>query len=90
MITEALVGVGASLVGWIVGLFPDWDPPAWMVETPVKYRGLFEGFADMGVWIDWVALGLVIGTVVTAYVAGFVVRMVRAIVAHIPQFGGGG
>lgn len=90
MITEALVGVGTWFGGWIVGLFPEWNPPAWLYEVPAMFSTAFGMVSGLGVWFDWQALGVVVGSVVAAYVIGFLVRLTRAVIAHIPQFGGGG
>lgn len=90
MITEALLRAGASFASWILGLFPSWEPPAWATDTTGNLKNVLEWFTGLGVWVDWNALGICIGAVVGTYLVGFLIKLTRAVVAHIPMIGGAG
>lgn len=90
MIVDFFNSIGASFSIWIAGLFPAWDPPAWMTETPGKMHAILQDYQGLGVWIDWIALGICVSVVVGTFVVGSAIRLTRAVVAHIPMVGGGG
>lgn len=90
MITDFLLGIVPAVVGWLAGIFPAWDPPSWMADTPVMLNRLLQDYTGLGVWVDWTALGVCISAVVGVYVVGSVIRLARAVVSYVPEFGGGG
>ena len=53
-------------------------------------EGLVSQFASIGVWIDWAAIGLACGLAISVGLVCLTIKAVRALLAHIPQFGGAG
>lgn len=90
MITEALVRVALGFVAWVATLFPDWQLPDWVSSMQETELQLLQTYHGLGVWVDWAAMGWAISAVAATYGIGFGIRMVRALLAHIPQFGGSG
>lgn len=90
MITEWLISLGLGVVTWIATLFPEWEIPEWVTENQQTSVQLLQSYEGLGVWVDWNALGVAIVATTTVYGVGLSVRGIRAALAHIPQFGGGG
>ncbi len=90
MISEWFLNLAAGFVGWLAGLFGEWTPPAELTDMAGSAGYLMGQFASLGVWVNWpVVIGCVTASVgVWAVVVG--IKLVRAVAAHIPLFGGAG
>lgn len=90
MITEFFIGLGLSIARWFVGLFPEWQAPAGFASLDDTVNGFFARFDGVGVWAPWGLLGVCIAVALSVWGIGLVVKLARAIAAHIPFFGGAG
>jgi len=90
VITEWFAEIAMDFAIWIASLFPEWEVPVWMEDTRGAMVTFLESSVGLGVWVDWSALGICLTAVGVAYVAGLTIRLIRAILAHVPQFGGSG
>lgn len=90
MITEFFIGLAAWVVGWIAGLFGEWTPPAELTQATSGLNDLMGTFASLGVWVSWPVLGACIAAAVGVWAAVLIVKLIRAVLAHIPAFGGSG
>lgn len=90
MIVEWLMTVSAGFTEWVASLMPDWDPPGWMTDPlgPVV-TGIGAG-ASMGAWVDWTAVGVIVGTTTLVFAIAFGIKLVRAILSYVPLIGGAG
>lgn len=89
MITEWLVGMVEDLLIFIANLMPSWSPGE-MAGARSTLMGLLETFGGFGVWIDWTLLGVCMAAVVGAWAVAVGTKLIRALLAHVPQFGGSG
>lgn len=90
MITEFFLRLLADFNMFVTGLFPDWELPDWMVDFAPAVSGLIGFIADTGAWIDWTVLIAVTTSVAATFTVVLLIRLIRAIAAHIPFFGGSG
>lgn len=90
MIIEWIVNVACGFASWVGSLTGGWEPPSWMTDAHSGLVTMLQSFAGFGVWVDWVAIGICVPTLLAVWVATVGVRLLRAIVAHIPLFGGSG
>lgn len=90
MITEFFLNLAAGFVGWLAGLFGNWQPPQMLLDMADTVGFIVGMFADLGVWVDWVVLGACVAAAVASWALVLGIKMVRALAAHIPAFGGSG
>ncbi len=90
MITEWLISVGVLVGDWFVSLFPADDAPSWWVDFDGLVNTVLSQLNGVSVWVDWGYVIAVVGVVLAVWLASFIVKIVRAIAAHIPLFGGAG
>lgn len=90
MIVEWLVGLAASMGGWVGSLFPDWTPPAWLSQVSSQVNGLIANLNGVGAWADWAYILVVVSTVLSVWVVALLVKTARALVSYLPFFGGSG
>lgn len=90
MISEWFLNLAAGFVQWLAGLFGEWTPPEQLTDMAGSAGYLVGQFASLGVWVEWpVLIGCVAVSVgVWAVVVG--IKLLRAVVAHIPAIGGSG
>lgn len=90
MIVQYFLQIGAAFIAWLGGLMPAVDIPA-SVASPGGILNSILAFASgLGVWIDWSFLGICCGVVVLAWSSGLLMKVGRAVIAHVPWFGGKG
>lgn len=90
MIVEWFMQMSGGFLDWLATLFPPVELPEW-VEHPFDGVDAIVGVVvGAGTWVDFVVLGGVALAVLAVYVVGVGIRLVRAIIAHIPAIGGGG
>jgi len=94
MITEFFVTVAMGFVNWLLTLTPssgDVSPATGLLVTAGNHlTALVSGAAQIGAWMPWDVLGIVLPIVLSFYVAMFVLKIVRQLIAHVPAFGGSG
>lgn len=89
MIVEWLMGIGAGLAGWFVDTFMVWEG-AQPEDVWASIEGIAGEFASVGVWFNWVALTSAVGLAIGVWLVCLLVKAIRALIAHFPQFGGAG
>lgn len=82
--------VSAGFLGWLASLFPEYEAPDWLTNPSGAFATLYQTIDGLGYWVDFVALGAIVGTVCTLYAVAFGIKLVRAIIAHVPAVGGAG
>jgi hypothetical protein len=90
VIVEWLIFVGASISEWFASLFPVWDPPEFLVTFDDQLNGIMANLSGVGVWADWVYILIVVGVVIVVWGFSLLIKLARAVAAHIPFFGGAG
>lgn len=90
MISEWFLGLMAGFVGMLGDAFGEWDPPSQLTDGAAGVNGLLQSFNGMGVWVDWTVLGGCVAVQISVWLGVLLIKLVRAIAAHVPQFGGGG
>lgn len=90
MIVEWLIAVGSGFAKWIATLFPVLDIPPSFETVDDQIESLIESADGLSPWVDWGFVSLVLAIPLVVWVAGLVLRAVRALIAHIPFFGGKG
>lgn len=90
MIPDAFGDLAAWFVGFIATWFPDWQPPAELVDFGGTVNGLVEMFAGLGGWVDFVVLAVCTTIVLSTWVVAATIKLLRAVAAHIPLVGGAG
>lgn len=90
MISEWVAGIAVELVAWIASLFGDFEIPQWAYDSRGVMIDLLQTYSGLGVWVDWQALGICMAAVGGVYAIGVSIKLLRVVVAHIPQFGGAG
>lgn len=90
MIIEWLVAVGEGFIGWLTGLMPEWDPPAWFIAFDEQVNGVFATLDGLGAWIDWVLLLVVVGLALATWLTCLSIKALRAVASYVPFFGGSG
>lgn len=89
MIVEWLASMAAGFVEWISGLLAQIQPPAWITDQHGALVSMLDSFNGLGVWVDWVSLGICIGAVLASWGSALLVKGLRWLVGLIPTMGGG-
>lgn len=91
MIIEWLTGIAMQFGSMLADTFPEWEIPDWMYETRDTLYGILAEGANLGIWFPIEALKIALVATAGIYVIGpLIIRLARAVIAHIPQFGGSG
>lgn len=90
MIVEFFLGIAQWFVEWIASLFGEWTPPAELLDATSGVSAVLGGIAGMGVWIEWTVLGACVAVQVGVWAVVLGIKLVRALLAHVPLFGGAG
>lgn len=90
MIIEWLLGLTTWLGTMIIGMVPENDA-AELVDTS---SNVIADVISMGngitVWFPWTVVGVCLAATYSAWAALFALKIVRQLIAHIPQIGGTG
>jgi len=88
MITDALINLGAGLIGGIISLLPDStgfnDSVLSSAHTIGSYFGLVSPILPIG------TIATAVTVVFTVEIAIFAWKTIKSLISHIPQFGGSG
>jgi len=90
VITEWFLTLMADFVGMLADAFGPWTPPSELVNATSGANSALANMQGVGVWVNWPVLMGCIATSVAVWGGVLVIKLVRAIAAHVPQFGGGG
>jgi len=91
MIVEWFISIGVNMSAWFSSLFPDdFEVPPFFAGFDDQLNSVFSNVDGMGVWADWLYILAVVGVVILVWGIGLLVKLARAIAAHIPFFGGAG
>lgn len=87
MITEWLMSFGSGFADWLLTIMPGVP----IIDGFIGSAAALGGFAgSLGVWVNWVGIGLLVGQVMAVYLAMFIFKIIRAIIGHLPIIGGNG
>lgn len=87
MITEAIIGVLAGLLTFVIGLFPEVERPDWLDSVVTTIADGLQSASHYGQWIPLGAVGGSIAFVLACFAAAFAIRVVRM---ALSLFTGGG
>lgn len=90
MITEWLVMQGVMISEFMAGLFPAWSPPEWFQDPSGLAAQITQFVTGMGAWVPLSFISGVVGVVFASWAVTALVRLLRAVASHVPQFGGSG
>lgn len=88
MILDAIIGVLVEIVLGIASLLPDDEPPAWLLGAGDTLSGLLGQFAALGAWAPVGLLVTVVQAVITAWLIGFAIKIIRIVVSFFTAGGG--
>ena len=89
MITEWFIGWVSDFLIFVATLLPSWAPGE-LADAASTLHAAVQNFADFGVWVDWTVLGVCMAAVFGAWAIAVGTKLIRALLAHIPQIGGAG
>lgn len=87
MITEWILLIGSDFGDWILSILPGIPVIDGYIGGAAALGGLV---GSLSVWVNFPAVALLVGQVLVVYLATFVVRIIRAILGHVPFIGGNG
>lgn len=90
MISEWFLGLMAGFVGMLGDAFGPWEPPKQLTDGADGVNGVLQSFTGMGVWVEWPVLSACVAVQVGVWLTVLVIKLVRAIAAHVPAVGGAG
>lgn len=90
MITEWFISIGTTIATWFANLFPDWTPPAFLVNLGDTINSTVSNLSGVAVWVDWGTEMTIAGVVTAVWISTFGVKIVRALASYIPFVGGSG
>ncbi len=89
MIVDWLITVGSGAGQWLLLLIPSLPLDALLSGTALL-ADLATTVASLGVWVDWFALAAQVTLVMGLYFTFLALRILRALLGHIPLVGGNG
>lgn len=90
MISEFFFGLATFFVDWLADMFGEWSPPPEFTQARDSVQDLLSGFSSVGVWVNWTVLAACVAVSVLSWGSVFLIKFIRAVVAHVPVFGGSG
>jgi uncharacterized membrane protein len=88
VITEWLMGLGASLVQTLLGALPPVEVPAWVAQGSGKVSEVMAIARSLSAWVPIDLAGGVVVAVIACLIAGLGIKVAR-IVASFMTVGGG-
>lgn len=80
----------AGFVGMLGDTFGPWEPPAQLTDGAAGVNDVLQSFTGMGVWVEWPVLAGCVAVQVGVWLSVLLIKLARAIAAHVPAFGGAG
>lgn len=88
MITEAIFGVLAGLMRFLIDLFPDWTAPSWLTTSVETFANAVGHIYLLDNWLPLQAIGHVVVFCLACTAIAFGVKAFRMILSLMT--GGGG
>lgn len=88
MITELVLGVLASVVSFVGGLFPSMTLPTWLASIPVWIDSLGSYLTGMDAWVPWDHFATVLGFLALALSIALAIKLVRIVASFLTAGGG--
>lgn len=91
MITEWFLALVSGFADWVLSLLPSFTQAEGVIVTPANWVASFlAGGASLGGWLPWPTIAVAFPIVVGLYISIFLLKILRQLVAHLPQIGGSG
>ena len=87
MIVDKILDILASVVIFIIDLFPTWTFPTWWTSAITGWSSIVAGISDLAHWMPLDAIFQVAGAVFIVSIFSFSVRILRIVLS---LFSGGG
>jgi hypothetical protein len=79
------------MADWFASLFPeDWEVPEFLVGIDGMINDVLDNTSGIGAWVDLPYILVVVGAVVLLWTIAFLIKVARALIAHLPLIGGKG
>lgn len=89
MIIEFLYQVGNTVAMWVIGFLPHIpDEQALAASQPLLMIGAYMG--SLNSWVNWPLVAAQVVVVTGLYFTFMALKIVRALISHVPFFGGSG
>lgn len=88
MIVEGFLTVLAEVIGFIGGLFPAIDAPAFLGSITSGVNTVVGHMAPLGVWLPFGAAGTAVQFVIAAAGVALVVKLIRVVASFFTAGGG--
>ena len=91
MITDWFISLAAGMASFFISFIPGGNA----VDQGIVHAGdgltnIFALMGSLGTWVDWFSLSAAITAVMGLYFLTLVVRVIRAVIGHVPAIGGNG
>jgi hypothetical protein len=83
VIVEFLIQIWENLVTWLLTWFPEFDFPAVEFGIGAVLAPVAAGASQLGAWIPWDTVELIVPISVGMYVTGLVIRAVKSFIPSI-------
>ncbi len=90
MITEFLITIGLSVVGWIGTLFQPFQLPSWLTSSGSGLYAFLNYASGLGAWLPLTALGTCITFLVVCFGSMLASKLILRLWSMLPFIGGGG
>lgn len=89
MITEWFLSIAQAVVTWLLGLFPDWTPPADWSDLAGFLATASSWLNGLSVWFPIGVISTCVGVALAAWLIPLLIKGIRWLVGLIPTMGGG-
>lgn len=88
MITTWLMDFASSLITFGIGLFPTAGPPSWFGDANGYIQQVLGYGSGLGAWIPWGYAGTVVAAVLSFWLVGFGIKVLRIVLSFFLAGGG--
>jgi hypothetical protein len=92
VILEWVIGIAELVASWFLGIIPSFADG--QLEVVVSATNIVTpfivGIYQLGAWLPWAQLAIMMPLVLTTYTVSLFARALRAVLGHIPLIGGNG
>jgi hypothetical protein len=91
LIPDFFLGLAFGFTEWILSFFPQMTEAEGMIVTASNgLTSIILGASSLGIWVPWGTIAACLGITTGAYIAMFILKIIRVLAAHIPLIGGKG
>lgn len=91
MITGGFLSIGlAVFVAIGASLFPTFTLPEGLTNVMSNFASFLGDLSGIGAWLPWKLTITCASTVLALWIAGFLAKLLRVAISHIPGIGGKG